>query len=163
MGARQTAILIGVAAAVVGFGIGALWQYTNARAQTQQRAAVERDLAFQTLEATLGAATIEAQRGSYEISRQLASDFFSGLQRELGRAPGEGSAPGEARAALEEISEQRDSMITALSRSDPQAGAMLAQLFTRYRIARGKPVGPNSDAAPAPAPAPGPDPADEST
>jgi hypothetical protein len=150
LGARQTAILIGVAAAVVGFGIGALWQYTNARAQAQQRAAVEQDLAFQTLEATLGAATIEAQRGSYEISRQLASDFFSGLQRELGRAPG------EARAALQEISEQRDSMITALSRSDPQAGAMLAQLFTRYRIAMGKPVGPNADAVPAPSPVPGP-------
>lgn len=139
---------------MIGFGIGAFWQYTNARTQAQHRAAVERDLAFQTLEATLGAATIEAQRGSYEISRQLASDFFSGLQRELGRAPG------EARAALEEISQQRDAMITALSRSDPQAGAMLAQLFTRYRIAMGKPVGPNADAAPAPSP--GPDPADDS-
>jgi hypothetical protein len=145
---QQKIILAAVIAALAGFAVGALWQYTNARSQAQQRAGVERDLAFQTLEATLGAATIEAQRGSYEISRQLTSEFFSGLQRELGRAPA------ERRAAFEEILQQRDAMITALSRSDPQAGAMLAQLFTRYRIAMGETVGPNAGAAPAPAAAP---------
>jgi hypothetical protein len=141
---QQKTILVAIAAAVLGFAIGALWQFTNARSHAQERAVVERELRFQTLEATLGAATIEAQRGSYEISRQLASDFFSGLQGELGRASG------ERRAALEEISEQRDAMITTLSRSDPQAGAMLAQLFTRYRIAMGRPVGPSEETRPAP-------------
>lgn len=145
MKAQQKTILIALAAAVVGFAIGALWQYTSARGHARERAVVERELGFQTLEATLGAATIEAQRGSYEISRQLASDFFSGLQRQLSQAPD------ERRDELEEILEQRDAMITALSRSDPQAGAMLAQLFTRYRIAMDEPVGPTAGAASTPA------------
>jgi hypothetical protein len=145
MNALQKTILIAVAAALVGFALGALWQYTSVRSQAQQMERLERELELQTLEATLGAATIEAQRGSYEISRQLASDFFGGLERELRLASG------ERRRALDEISQQRDAMITVLSRSDPQAGSMLAQLFTRYRIAMGKPVGTNAGTVPSPA------------
>jgi hypothetical protein len=144
LSAQYRTVLIAVASAALAFAMGALWQYTIARDHAEERAVAERELAFTTLEAMLGAATIEAQRDSHEISRQLASDFFSGLQRELGRASG------ERRAAFEGILEQRDAMITALSRSDPQAGAMLAQLFTRYRIAMGKPVGPDRGAVPAP-------------
>jgi hypothetical protein len=144
MSAQQKTVLIAVAAALVGFAFGALWQYTSVRSHARQLERLERELELQTLEATLGAATIESQRGSYEISRQLASDFFGGLQRELPRASR------DRRRALDEISQQRDAMITALSRSDPQAGAMLAQLFTRFRLAMGKPVGPNAGTMPAP-------------
>lgn len=133
---QQKTIAIAVGAAILAFAIGALWQYGNARSHADQLAATDRALTFQRLEATLGAATIEAQRGSYEISRQLASDFFGGLQAEIGRADA------DRRTAFHEILQQRDAMITSLSRSDPQAGPMLAQLFTRYRIAMGEPVGP---------------------
>lgn len=144
MNSRYKTVLIAVASAALAFAIGALWQYTSAREHAEERAVAERELAFQTLEAMLGAATVEAQRDSYEISRQHASEFFSGLQREMGRASG------ERRATFEEIVDQRDAMITALSRSDPQAGAMLARLFTRYRIAMGKSVEPTTGTAPAP-------------
>ncbi|HSJ08017.1 MAG TPA: hypothetical protein VK936_15035 [Longimicrobiales bacterium] len=136
MSDQQRTILIAAAAAILAFAIGALWQYAAVRSHADRLAATTDSLTFQRLEATLGAATIEAQRGSYEISRQLASDFFSGLQTEIGAA-----APDRGQA-FADILQQRDAMITALSRYDAQSGALLAQLFTRYRIAMGEPVGP---------------------
>jgi hypothetical protein len=133
---RQRTIAAALAALILGFAIGALWQYTSARGYASELSTTQHDLTFQHLEATLGAATIEAQRGSYEIGRQLASDFFTGLQAELGRA-----TPARQQE-FRDMLLQRDAMITALSRSDPQSGPMLAQIFVRYRIAMGEPVGP---------------------
>jgi hypothetical protein len=144
----RRAILAIIAAAVVAFLIGFVWQYTGASAARSQLQQVERELTFQRMQSTLGAATVEAQRGSYEIARQLASSFFSALQNDIAQAPP------EAAAELRDILLQRDAMITALSRNDPQSGAMLAQLFLRFRAAMGEPVGPGVGTAPAPAPAP---------
>lgn len=140
MTAGQQTILAAAVAALIGFAIGATWQHASARGYADRLSTTEHDLTFQQIEATLGAATIEAQRGSYEIARQLASDFFTRLQIEIDRAPADRQQP------FREILQQRDAMITSLSRSDPQAGSMLAQLFVRYRIAMGEPVGPH-DAA----------------
>jgi hypothetical protein len=133
---RHRMIVAALAALIIGFAIGALWQYTSARSYQGRLQTTQHDLTFKSLEASLGAATIEAQRGSYEIARQLASEFFTGLQNELGRA-----TP-QRQDEFRSILQQRDPMITALSRSDPQAGTMLAQIFMRYRIAMGEPVGP---------------------
>jgi hypothetical protein len=143
--------LIALAAAVVAFGAGSLWQYSRARPGVERLQVAERDLELQRLEATLGAATIEAYRGSYEIARQLASDFFTRLQTQ------HQTAEPAQQQALQELLGPRDLIITALSRADPQAASMLAQLFTRYRIALGEPVGPESGAnSPPPAPPPPP-------
>jgi hypothetical protein len=146
MNPQQRTILIAVAAAIVSFGIGAIWQYTRASAFENRLEQTERDLTFQQLEATLGAATIEAQRGSYEIARQLISDFFGGLQTSYQSADAGRQQP------FSEILAQRDAMITSLSRSDPQSGSMLAQLFVRYRLAMGEPVGPESGTTSPPPP-----------
>jgi hypothetical protein len=148
MTAKQMMILTTIGAAIVGFGIGALWQYTSARSYAGRLAVAESQYTFQRLEATLGAATIEAQRGSFETARQLASDFFTGLQTSIERAP-TGVQP-----TFRDILHHRDDMITALSRSDPQADSMLAGLFFRYRIAMGEPVGPEAEAVGTPAAAP---------
>jgi hypothetical protein len=144
MSNQQRTILVAAVAAIVGFGIGALWQYASARSYSQRLDTVETTYTFQRLEATLGAATIEAQRGSFEIARQLASDFFTDLQANAARAP-----VGQQQV-FRDILQNRDAMITALSRSDQQSGSLLAQLFTRFRIARGEPVGPDGRTAPAP-------------
>lgn len=140
---RTKWIMIAALAAIVGFGVGAAWQGLSVRDHAARLAQTDDELRFQRLQATLGAATIEAQRGSYEIARQLASDFFTGLQQEAV------AGSDEQNDALQEILQQRDAMITALSRSDPQSGAMLAQLFVRLRIAMGETVGPSSSTAPA--------------
>lgn len=150
MSDQQKTILVAAVAAIVGFGIGAIWQYTSARNYAQRLNSVEAEYTFQRLEATLGAATIEAQRGSFEIARQLASDFFTDLQAAANRAP-EGQ-----QQVVRDMLQNRDAMITALSRSDQQSGSMLAQLFTRFRIARGEPVGPDGRTAPAPGLPPAP-------
>jgi len=87
------------------------------------------ELAVARTEATLGASALEAQRGSYEVSRRLASDFFTQLQATVGEAPA------AIRPQLNSILDQRDATITMLSRSDPQAGAVLQLMFTQYRTA----------------------------
>ena len=66
------------------------------------------------------------------MARQHASDFFSGLQTEIATAP-EPAAP-----ALQQILSERDALITALSRSNPEAPSLLAQMFNRYRVAMGR-------------------------
>jgi hypothetical protein len=134
-------ILAAAIALIVGFALGAFWQYTSARGYAQQLQTTQAELSFKRIEATLGTATIEAQRGSHEIARQFASDFFSQLQSEISQATG------DRRQSLLDILQQRDAMITALSRGDPQSGSQLAQLFMRYRIALGEPVGPMDSAA----------------
>jgi hypothetical protein len=142
---RDNRVPLYIAAGVLaGFLVGFAWQYMSARGYRGELERTEHALTFKRIEATLAAATIEAQRGSFEVARQLASQFFSGLQENIGRA-----APGEA-PVFTEILARRDVLITALSRNDPQSGPLLAQLFTRYRTAVGEPVGPSDATLPAP-------------
>ncbi len=138
--ARKTFAIAGgiVLAFLVGFG----WQFTRAHGLQGQLDQAQKELTFQRMEATLGAATIEAQRGGYEPSRQLASDFFTRLQAAIE------TVPDNEKAGLQDILQQRDAIITELSRGDAQSGAVLANLFVRYRSAVGE-----APAAPANAPA----------
>jgi hypothetical protein len=143
--AQQYRVPLFVAAGVVvGLLIGFAWQHFQGAGQRSALQRAEHELVFLRLEATLGAATVEAGRGGYETARQRASEFFTGLQQELGRAPA------NAQPALREILDRRDTMITALSRNDPQSGPLLAQLYFRYRSAFGRPVGPGEGTLPAP-------------
>jgi len=139
----QRVVLGVVIAAVVAFAIGAGWQYSKARVHRGEldtsRAQLDdatHELTFRRLEATLGAATIEAQRGNHESARRLASDFFSGLQQAIP------TAPAAAQPALQQIQAERDAMITELSRANLESGGLLAEIFDRYRGALGEPVGP---------------------
>ncbi len=129
----KAAALIAVGV-VLAFLIGFGWQYTRATRFSAELDRADQALAFQRLEATLGAATIEAQGAAYEPARKLASDFFTGLQHDIGQAPA------NATAGLRAILGQRDAVITSLSRSDPQAGNVLADLFEQYRAALGETI-----------------------
>jgi hypothetical protein len=133
---QQRSTLVAIMAGIIGLLLGAGFQYVNTRDDMRALEETRAALSFQQIEATLGAATIEAQRGSYEIARQLASQFFGDLQTHVTSAPPDRQAP------FQELLTQRDAMITALSRGDPQSGPLLAQMFVRYRIAMGEPVGP---------------------
>jgi hypothetical protein len=139
----QKAVLGAAVAAIVAFAIGAGWQYSAARdyradleAVRVERDSVASDLTWQRLEATLGAATIEAQRGNHESARRLASQFFTDLQA------GIDAAPPNAQPALGGILARRDVMITELSRASLESGGQLAEVFAEYRAAMGEPVGP---------------------
>jgi hypothetical protein len=142
-GARS-GLLIAIAV-LIAFGVGAGWQFARANQLSgelettrQQLEATTAELELQKIEATLGAATIEAQRNGYVHSRQLACDFFTGLQVNVS------GAPETARAPLTELLGQRDEIITALSRSNAEAGSLLARMFIRFRIAMGERVGPQT-------------------
>ena len=139
----QRVVLGAAVAAIAGFAIGAGWQYSSASAYRNDLDATRieldstrHELTFQSLEATLGAATIEAQRGNHESARRLASDFFTTLQAQIE------TAPTQAQPALRSILEQRDIIITELSRARLESGGVLAELFAEYRTAMGEPVGP---------------------
>jgi hypothetical protein len=136
--------LVVTAGVLVGFLAGFAWQQFQGAATRDAFARAEHELVFLRLEATLGAAAIEAGRGGYETARQRASEFFTGLQQEVDRAPE------QAQPALREILERRDGMITALSRNDPQSAPLLGQLFLRFRSAFDRPVGPGDGTLPAP-------------
>jgi hypothetical protein len=137
---REKLVVVVAAVLVLAFGGIALWQLARASGAERRLAATRTELTLQRHESTLALSAIEASRGSFELARQFASDFFTGLQAELADSPA-GSRP-----ALQEVLLQRDAMITALSRSDPQAAPQLVRLFIRYRIALGEPVGPREPA-----------------
>lgn len=141
-------VLGGLIGIVLAFLVGFGWQYTRARAAEKNLDGVTHELTFKRLEATLAAATVEADRGNYEIARRLSSDFFTGLQDALPKAQG------EQRMVLERIAAQRDAIITAASRSDVQTASLLGQLYSTYRVTfGGLPVTPQPGAAQPPAPA----------
>jgi hypothetical protein len=134
---RWALIAIAVLAA---FLIGFLWQYVRASRLESTLAETRREHELTRLEATLATAVIEAQVGSYEEARQLMSDFFTGLQRNWPGAPA--AMPDE----LKRILTQRDSVITILSRSNPESATLLSRLFDQYRAAqrRGQQKGPTA-------------------
>ena len=140
---RSRALLYAGIAVVVVFIAAMLWQLLQTRRAEERVAEVQQQLAVARLEATLGAATIEAQQGSYELARQLASRFFSGLQA---RVP---TATPAAREVFTTLLGQRDATITMLSRNDPQSAQVLSRMFTQLRTAL---YGPERlDPMPAPA------------
>ena len=120
-------------------------QYVRTRGVRSELARTRTELGVATSEATLYAAVVDAQQGRYEQSRQLASRFFTGLQQRVA------DAPADARGPLQAILDQRDGVITLLSRADPASAGALARLATQYRtlLHGGEP----EEATPTPAPA----------
>ncbi len=119
-------------AVVVAFIIGFAWQGIRAARLDSRLDETSQALSLHRLEATLAVAVFEAQRGSYEMSRLQASDFFSGVQSVTPRVPP------AVRQDLTSILGERDQTITLLSRGDPEAADQLAGLYVRYRDARGR-------------------------
>lgn len=115
-------------ALVAGFVIGFGWQYARAESLGHRADYAARALEAARLEATLSGAVIEAQQGSYELGRERASVFFSGLQRFL--AP---SLDAQSASEARQLLGQRDVIITSLARNDPASASVLARLLTQYR------------------------------
>ncbi len=145
---RTREVLLALGGMILAFAIGFGWQYSHARRYSIDLQTAKYELELQTLVATLGAATIDAQRGAYEPARQHASDFFTQLEKE------KLTAPLSAQPEMTNIASQRDPIITALSRNDSQSGQLLTGLFTRLRVALGQDAAAETIPAPAPGPAP---------
>lgn len=127
---RRLAITVG--AVLLAFLVGFGWQWVEARGYRGERDEAVRELELQRLATTLASAIIQADRGSYESARELASRFFTGLQATVDRV----EQP-QATAELGDILGRRDAVITALSRSDPSSEDELTRMFVRYQVATG--------------------------
>lgn len=117
-------------AVLVAFGIGFLWQWVAANQLRGELETIRMELALERLEAELAGSVVDAQFGRFESGRRRASTFFSELQGLSDGLP-------DSLATLRVILDERDEVITALSRANPQSAALLARLLERYRGERG--------------------------
>lgn len=138
-----------VVALVAAFLLGFLPQSSRARSLSHELDATRHDLRFARMEGVLGAALAESLRSNYERSRQLMTGFFTDLQRHVGEV-----ADPARRNELNAILEQRDEVITLLSRAEPESTQRLMLLYTRYFAAM-DPAGRSAAVTPSP-PAPAP-------
>lgn len=120
-------VLYLLAGLLIVFLVGAGWQFLRAERLQDELAETQLELTFTRLESQLGAATLEARRGSYEIARQLASSFYSGLQERIE------TTPDAARRHFTAVLDRRDDVITGLSRSQENTGVLLSDLYLQWR------------------------------
>lgn len=136
------------AALLVAFLIGFLPQWVRVRSMDRALTETRYELSLLDLGGRLGAALAEAQRGNYERARQLMTGFFSGVQTQLDL-----SADPALRQELLPLLQQRDELITLLSRAEPEATSRLNLMYTRY-FAAVHPLGREAPAAVTPSPPP---------
>jgi len=125
--ARLPRWLILAVAAVFVFVAGLSIPYARAVRLEARLERTMRALALAQLELTLTTAALEARRGRYESARQLASDFFTRLQR-----PGV-DMPAEARDEVRAIVTHRDTTITLLARGAATSADLLDRVIAEYR------------------------------
>jgi hypothetical protein len=118
-------LLLAVGAVFV-FIVGLSIPYTRAVRTDARLETTTRALTLDRLENTLAAASLEAREKRYESARQLASQFFSGLERAAG------DVPADIREQVRAILAYRDTTITVLSRAAATSADMLDRLLAQY-------------------------------
>ena len=124
---RSKLIAIFVALVLAAFLIGFLPQWFRARDLAENLEEVRFELEMARLEGLLGAALAEAGRSNYERARQLLTQFYPELQDNLAQV----DDPADRRA-LQGILNQRDEIVTLLSRAEPESMQRLLLLYTQY-------------------------------
>jgi len=110
-------------------GFAPMW-FRTTRA-SEQRDAAQRGVRLAQLQNTLAAAVIEVQRGQYEPARQLTSDFYTNLRRQIDGGK-EILFTSSQRNGLKSLLAERDELITLLARSDPAATDRLFVVYSTY-------------------------------
>ena len=112
------------------FLLGFVQMWFKTTGAVEQRDAAQRGVRLAQLQNTLAAAVIDVQRGQYEPARQLTSDFYTNLRRQV-----DGTAslftPSQ-REALRSLLTERDELITLLARRDPAATDRLFNVYSTY-------------------------------
>jgi hypothetical protein len=97
----------------------------------EQRDAAQRGVRLAQLKDTLAAAVIDVQRGEFEPARQLTSDFYTNLRRQVDGDNGSVFTATQ-REGLRSLLVQRDELITLLARRDPAATDRLYNVYSTY-------------------------------
>ncbi len=125
-------ILIYAGVLLIVFLIGFVPMWLKARGCAAELATAQRELNLARLQTTLASATIDARRGDYEPARQAASNFFTSLRAEAGKAT-DSVLTDLQKQNIQPLFAGRDEVITLLARSDPASADRLADLYTSYR------------------------------
>ena len=132
--ARRLIIYAGVL--LVGFLLGFVPVWLQARASAGRLAVAERRLTLAGMQGNLASAAIDARRGDYEPARQAVSQFFTSLRAEIDKGDTSGFTQPQ-RAGAQQLFDGRDEVITLLARSDPASADRLSDLYVAYRKAVG--------------------------
>lgn len=74
---------------------------------------------------------IEVPRGQFEPARQLTSDFYTTLRREIDGGSGSPFTSSQ-RENLKSLPAERDELMTLLARSDPAGTHRLLNVYSAY-------------------------------
>ncbi len=113
------------------FLLGFVPTWFKATRAIEQRDAAQRAVRLAQLQNTLAAAVIDVQQGEYEPARQLTSDFYTNLRRQLDGDRGSLFTPVQ-REGLSSLLGERDDLITLLARRDPEATDRLVNVYSTY-------------------------------
>lgn len=114
------------------FMLGFVPMWLKVSQAVEQRNVAQREVRLTQLENSLASATVEVQRGNYELARQTTSDFYSNLHPLLD-AQDLSVFTSSQRNKLEPLLTQRDEVITLLARSDPAASDRLFAIYTSFK------------------------------
>ena len=126
---KRVALYATIAVGFFLLGFVPMWVKTT-RA-IEQRDAAQHGVRLGQLHNTLAAAVIEVQRGQYEPARQLTSDFYTNLRRQVD-ADSSSQLTSSQRDGLTTLLAERDELITLLARSDPSARDRLFNVYSTY-------------------------------
>ncbi|HEU4767598.1 MAG TPA: hypothetical protein VFS77_09490 [Pyrinomonadaceae bacterium] len=126
---KRVALYVSLAIGFFLLGFVPTW-FQSTRA-IEQRDAAQRGVRLAQLKNTLSAAVIDVQRGQFEPARQLTSDFYTNLRREIDTNNESLFTPVQ-RESLRSLLGQRDELITLLARSDPAATDRLFSVYSTY-------------------------------
>lgn len=117
----------------VGFfllGFAPIW--FKATRAIEQRDAAQRVVRLAQLQNTLADAVVDVQRGHYEPARQLTSDFYTNLRRQIDTTENVSVFTPAQRDALRSLLAERDELITLLASRDPAAPDRLLTVYSKY-------------------------------
>ena len=113
------------------FLLGFLPMWSNTTQAIEQRDAAQRAVRLAQLQNTLATAVIEVQRGQFEPARQLTSDFYTNLKRQIDGVSGSPFTSSQ-RENLKSLLAERDELITLLARRDPAGPHRLFNVYSTY-------------------------------
>jgi len=142
---RNRIITIAAGAALLGFLLGFLPQWSRANGLRDSLEDARLQLRTAQIENRIGAALAESLRSNYERSRQVMTTVFSDLQ-----AVREQVSPAQQKE-VDAVLAQRDEIVTLLARAAPESSQRLMLIHTRYHNAfSGDPAPATTPAASAP-------------
>lgn len=126
---KRVALYATIALGFFLLGFVPMWFKTDAA--IEQRDAAQRAVRLTQLHNTLATAVIDVQRGQFEPARQLTSDFYTTLRRQVDSNSGTLFTPSQ-RDGLVSLLGERDELIALLARSDPAATERLIRVYSTY-------------------------------